>query len=194
MKHFRQIELPEINVRPLVDQILDRPELWNSDDSWTRNKPKDGSIAVCDTDSIVLRYNSGHRDEWNREAWTLLPAAADIVFDVMRAIRGEHLGNVLITRLKPGQKIDWHTHQLPPGMPWYFHRYQIPLSVHPGCLFHVEDESLYMQPGTAWSFDDMLSHAVFNNSEHDRLSMWIDIKPFIVLSPIIKTIRAALSK
>jgi aspartyl/asparaginyl beta-hydroxylase (cupin superfamily) len=85
---------------------------------------------------------------------------------------------VIITRLAPGETIDWHIDQMPPGIPPYFERYQIPLHVPPKVRFVVGDEALYMEPGTAWWFDNQTMHAVFNDSDEDRISMLTDIRPF----------------
>jgi hypothetical protein len=69
-----------------------------------------------------------------------------------------------------GEKIDWHIDRMPPGVPPYYQRYQIPLQVAPGTRFCVADvgpevyvtddmkqdqilhdiEELCMEPGTAW--------------------------------------------
>jgi Aspartyl/Asparaginyl beta-hydroxylase len=53
---------------------------------------------------------------------------------------------------------------MPPGIPLYFQRYQIPLSVAAGVRFVVGNEELHMVPGTVWWFDNQVTHAVFNDS------------------------------
>lgn len=177
MIHFRQI-LSNIDVQPLLSQLRGNPQLWSAQSEWTQGKV--GS-AIYETDNIVLRYNRSSLpglNDWDRPAFAILSAAQSIIFDLMRAIPGEHLGKVIITRLRAGEKIDWHIDQMPPGIPVYFQRYQIPLSVAPGVSFMVGEEELYMAPGTAWWFDNQVSHAVFNNSSEDRISMLTDIRPF----------------
>lgn len=178
MHNFRQI-LSDIKVEPLLEQLRGNPQLWNIDDSWT--KGKEGS-AIYHTDNVILRYNKSSvpgLNDWSRAAFNTLSAAQAIIFDLMRAIPGEHLGKVVITRLPAGDKIDWHIDQMPPGIPPYFQRYQIPLSVAPGVRFVVGDEEVYMEPGTAWWFDNQITHAVFNDSGEDRFSMLTDIRPFM---------------
>lgn len=183
MRHFRQI-LSGINVAPLLAQVAAHPELWNSDDSWTRHKSED--VAVHGVDVIVLRYNfptpRGQQQNWDRPALGTLAESVPIVLDVMHAIPGEHLGKVLITRMRPGDEIKPHTHNMQtPLWPHYYRRYQIPLAVEPGCLFHCGSESLYMEPGTAWGFDDidpLIAHSVVNGSGANRISMLADIRPW----------------
>lgn len=177
MSHFRQL-ISGMNVTLLLEQLSQNPLVWNADDSWTAGKP-----LLYATDNIVLRYNKSSvpgLNDWDRPVFNILNAAVPIVLDVMRAIPGEHLGKVMISRLKPGEKIDWHIDKMPPGIPPYFQRYQIPLSVAPGVRFAVEDEEVYMEPGTAWWFDNQRMHAVFNDSDQDRISMFIDARPFVL--------------
>lgn len=178
VSHFHRI-LSNINVLQLLDQLRGNPQLWNVDDSWTGGKV--GS-AVYNTDNIVLRYNKSSvtgLNDWSKPAFSILSAAQPIIFDLMRAIPGEHLGKVIITRLRAGEKIDWHIDHMPPGIPPYFQRYQIPLSIFPGVTFHCGNEVLCMEPGTAWWFNNQITHAVFNDSSEDRISMLTDIRPFM---------------
>lgn len=182
--------LTDIDVAPLLAQLANHPDLWNADDAWTKGKP-----LLYATDNIVLRYNRTPEglppgEMWNRPAFTLLNAAQKIVFDLMRAIPGEHLGKVMISRLQAGEKIDWHIDHMPPGMVPYYQRYQIPLSVKPGVRFVVEDEEHLLEPGTAWWFDNQRMHAVFNDSQDVRLSMFADIRPFVPYADRA-TVRAA---
>ena len=166
-----------INVFPLLKQ-LEGYNGWNADDSWTKNKEQS---AVYSTENIVLRYNKSsgpYLNDWSRPAFSVLSAAIPIIFDLMRAIPGEHLGKVMISRMKPGEKIDWHIDRMPQGIPLYYQRYQIPLQVAPGVHFIVGDEDLYMRPGTAWWFDNQQMHTVVNESDTDRISMFADIRPF----------------
>lgn len=192
MKNFRQI-LSGINPEPLLAQIAAHPRLWNSDDAWTRKKY--GS-AIYNEDNIVLRHitlgmigqtltlyeEDNPRTIWNRLAFSLLPAAQDIIFDLMRSARGEHLGKIILTRMRPGQVIGEHIDNWPPQAgPPYWQRYQIPLSVAPGVIFKCGNEELYMEPGRAYWFDNQKTHSVVNHSTEDRISMLADIRPFVAL-------------
>lgn len=179
MKNFRQI-LSDINVEPLLAQLRGNPQLWNIDDSWSRDKQ--GS-AIYDVDTIVLRFNRSSfpgLNDWSKPAFEILSGAQEIIFDLMRAIPGEHLGKVLITRLPAGETIAPHIDQMPPGIPPYYQRYQIPLSVLPDVKFICGDEEVQMKPGEAWWFDNQVTHSVVNHSSDERISMLTDIRPFTV--------------
>jgi hypothetical protein len=190
MKHFRHV-LGDINVGPLLAQIEAHPELWSLDTEWTRKKR--GS-AIYHEQNIVLRYltlgmaedrrlflyeEDHDRDNWTRPAFHVLTEAAPIVFDVMRAVRGEHLGHVIITRLPSGGRIEPHIDQWHPaaGAP-YWQRHQVPLRVAPDVIFRCGDEECDMRPGEAWWFDNQVEHSVVNYSGGNRISMIIDIRPF----------------
>jgi Aspartyl/Asparaginyl beta-hydroxylase len=175
MQNFKKL-ISNINVNPLLDQLQNNPHLWNESDLWTRGK--EGS-AIYNTDNIILRFNKS--PGWDKEAFTILSAAQEIVFNLMHVIPGEHLGKVVITKLRSGEIIADHIDMMPPGVPPYFQRYQIPLSVSPGVIFKCGDEEVYMKPGEAWWFDNQVTHSVTNNSNEDRISMLADIRPFIPL-------------
>jgi hypothetical protein len=185
-----QLVMSGINPTPLLEQIESHPELWNYDDSWVRKKP--GS-PIYKEDNIVLRYvtlgldgprlflyeEDKARDVWTRPAFGILTAAHAIMFDLMRAIPGEHLGHVIITRLRPGEIIAPHIDKWHPAAgPVYWQRYQIPLAVSPGVSFQCGDEELYMQPGHAYWFNNQITHSVTNASTDDRISMLANIRPF----------------
>lgn len=176
MQNFRLIT-DAIDPAPLLAQIEANPQFWNYDDSWTRHKPS--GVAIYNTDAIVLWYNEGlDWATWARPALSVFTAAEPIVTAVMRAIPGSPLGKIIITRLRPGERIEPHEDKWPEGLPLYWHRYQIPLSVAPGCLFHCGDEALFMPPGTAWWFNNQRTHSVVNDSDEDRISMLCDIRPW----------------
>jgi len=166
--------LTGINVEGLLRQLVENPQLWNYDDSWTRKKPTSSPIRVVD--AVVLRFNEA--PVWNRLAFSILTTAKDIVFDVMRAVPCEHLGKVIITRLMPGGIISDHIDTMPPGVVPYWQRYQVPLISGPDVIFRCGDDRISMQPGCAYWFNNQITHSVNNYGNTERLSMLIDARPF----------------
>jgi ectoine hydroxylase-related dioxygenase (phytanoyl-CoA dioxygenase family) len=69
---------------------------------------------------------------------------------------------------------------MPPGIPRIYERYQIPLSGPREVEFVVGDERLYLEPGNAYWFQSRLMHSMVNNSSSDRISILVDIKPFLL--------------
>jgi Aspartyl/Asparaginyl beta-hydroxylase len=177
LRNFRQV-MSGIDPDPLLRQIEQNPQLWSQETEWTHGKV--GS-AIYKTDNIVLRYNRSSApglNDWDKPAFSTLSEAQPIILDLMRAIPGEHLGKVVITRMRPKEAIESHIDLMPPGISPYFQRYQIPLSVDPGVVFYCGGEQLWMEPGMAWWFDNQAMHGVVNWSGEDRISMLTDIRPF----------------
>ncbi len=179
MKNFRTV-LSGIDPAPLLKQIADRPDLWNNDPELQKSKEFTALYAV---NNITLRRimppsGPGNPPFRNFDAFYVLSEARRIVFDVMRAVEGEILSQVIISRMRDNEVIQPHIDYLPPGVPLSFQRFQVPLAVKPGVVFVCGDEQLYMEPGHAYWFDNQVRHSVYNNSGTDRISMRIDIRPF----------------
>jgi hypothetical protein len=172
MKYFRKI-LSDIDVNPLLEQLSKHQDLWETENVWKENK---SFTVLANVSDIVLRSIKGPGH--NKLPFTILSEAQKIILDLMRAVPGEHLGQILITKLAPGQIIADHIDHMPPGIPVYWQRYQIPLSVKPGVIFKCGNEEVFMNPGEAWHFNNQVTHSVINNSNEDRISMRADIRPF----------------
>lgn len=175
MRNFRKV-LEEVDVEPLLAQVREHPELWDIDDEWTRDKP---TSAIYNVSNIVLRFNRG--EMWDRPAFDLLDAARPVVNDLIEVAGGQMLGRVIISRLKPGQHIVPHWDRLRSGLPPMWEQFQIPLSVHPNCIFGCKDdqgdERLWMEPGDAYWFDNQAIHWVYNDAPVERISMLVGIQP-----------------
>lgn len=203
MSNFREV-LRGIVTWDLLDQLAEvetalpeeegfpyppLPVKWRKCTEWTHKKDPNRN-AIYNEDNIVLRYltlgqdrgqlflfeDSRNRDEWTKPAFDVLDGAKPIVFDLMRAVRGEHLGMVIITRLPKGGKIGAHIDRVAPipGLP-YWQRYQVPL-FGPTAKFDCGGEIRHLPPGTAQWFDARKVHSVEAGSE-PRLSMIVEIRP-----------------
>lgn len=172
MKNFRTV-MSGINVRPLLDQIASHPELWNT------NSIRTSKFATVhyDVDDIILRYPEPKKDNLNEAPFNVLTEAQPIVFALAGRVWCECLGRVVISRLPPGKQIPPHEDRVP-GRTLFFQRYQVPLVSSEGVLFHCGDETQHMVPGNAYWFANTLTHSVVNNSQEDRLSMIVDLRPF----------------
>ena len=187
--NFRCVSGIVRGVQRLLDQLGQNEHLWSTETEWTRKKP--GSV-IYKTQNIVLRYvtlgaddgrlylfeDERNRDNWNRPAAKVLTAAWPIVFDLMHAVRAEHIGHVIITRLAPGEEIATHVDRCPPlpGLP-YWQRHQVPLQSDEGVVFKCGDEEKNLRPGKAYWFDNQKPHSVVNKSNRDRLSMIVELRP-----------------
>ena len=92
----------------------------------------------------------------------------------MQRVDGERLGRVIITKLPPGKTITPHVAS--GAHAEYYTRHQIMLSNSPGSMFHCGDESVFMQTGEVWWFNNAVTHSVVNNSSDDRIALIVDIR------------------
>lgn len=177
MRHFCKI-FEQMDVVPLLHALASRPALWNenrlrttfpgsphaqTDDIWLFFNHVPDDMSVVADDISVIPY-----------AWDRLPEAHDLVFNLMRRVRGRQVGRVLITRLPPGKTIPEHVDQGAPAE--YFDRYQIALQCRPGCQFNIADESVNFSMGDCWWIDNRSPHSVINNSDDDRIALIVDIR------------------
>jgi hypothetical protein len=174
MQNFKEI-LDNIDVNPLLKQLSEHQELWDTNSAWTRDK--DASSVTKTIENITLRMNQS--PDWNKPAFNVLNAAIPITFDLMRAVPGELLGKVVILRLKPGAVVKPHRDTMPAGCERVYERYQVPLQCDPTVKFNCGEDSEYLPPGKAFWFESRNVHSMINTSNTDRISILIDIKPFV---------------
>lgn len=169
-------------VMPLVSALALRPELWNQHTLRTTH-PLTPHKQV---DDIWLRFNPLPADEAdvarviddvqcvNYPALAALPQARPLLFDLMRAVEGEQLGRCIITRMRPGARIDPHVDMGAPAT--FYKRFHITLQSLPGATFRAGDETVHMAMGEVWWFDNCQEHEVVNASADDRLTLIVDIR------------------
>ncbi len=196
MRNFMQVAA-NVDPLPLLHALALQPQLWNTNKARTWH-PQSAHRVI---DDVLLRYNDydpERGDDFvervcseipvvNLPAFGALPQAVPIVFGLMARVMGEHLGRVFISRMAPGVCIPPHTDRIGPAeeafpdkMPpaVYYQRFQCILKSQPGVIFRVEDEEVYMEPGSIWHFDNCRVHEVKNFSKDDRISLVIDIRSF----------------
>jgi hypothetical protein len=175
MKHFTQIGTG-INVDPILKEIDANPALWGSYDI----RQKVEGSPHSDTTDICLRgpdpaemaadrtYVSRPHLSVFWPGWDLLPSLHHHVFVLAAHIRATGIGGILLTRMQPGARIDWHTDPY-----WHAVAYNpklyVPLRSNEKCVNYVEDETLVMRPGEIWSFDNDKLHAVTNDGDEERI-------------------------
>lgn len=177
MKNFQCLG-SGINVAPLLNAIL-RCSTWNTE---TLRTTAPGSPHT-EVDDIWLRFNElgddpasviDDHESINYPAWFKLPDAQAMCLDLMRQVRGERLGRVLITRLAPGKTIAPHIDGGSHAK--YYDRYHIVLQGLPGSLFRCGEETVCMRTGEAWWFQNSVEHEIINNSADDRIHLIVDIR------------------
>ena len=176
MKHF--FKVGEVNVKPLLHSVALQPELWDQNKLRTTHP----GTAHSEVSDIWLWFNAeksgdvaNDKDVVAYPAWEKLPAARQIIFDLMRAVEASQLGRVIITKLLPGKVITPHVDG---GAPVEFYkRYQVALQSLPGAIFKIEDEVVCFNTGDVWLINNKAEHSVQNNSKDDRVVMIVDLHP-----------------
>ena len=128
--------------------------------------------AVIPTEDYTA-ITKEHDSVWY-PAYHELPACRQIIFDVMAAVDGERLGDVLITKLPPGQVIyphrdaGWHAE--------YYDKFYVPIKNAPGAIFGFEDGVIDPIEGDVYYFENDKLHWVRNPTDTERLAMIICIR------------------
>ena len=180
MRYFHKF-CQGIETMYLMQQIMRQPELWDQQ----RLRTTHPGTPHSEVSDIWLRFNRlpevgnealvlDEHESINWPAFDALPAARAIVFDLMRAVEGERLGRVLITRLAPGKRIAPHVDGGSHAV--YYDRYHVGLQIRPGALFRAGNETVQMATGDCWWFDNSQEHEVINNSDDDRITLIVDIR------------------
>lgn len=167
----------------LATQIYHKPDLWKAD-TYLRDYPQ-GPFG--DTETIFLRFppasvteleqsqKDQHECIW-MEGAIHLPAARPIILWLITRVEGERLGRVMINKLRPGGRIFPHADT--PVHAEYWDRHHVVIQSAPGSTFRCGDETINMQTGQVWWFQNAIEHEVINNSATDRIHMIIDIRTF----------------
>ena len=136
----------------IVSALLDQVE------AQARRHPE--ALVLC----IRVRVGelSGVDGELLRTAWSLARKVA-------RRMGCKTIGGVLITRIRPGHKVDWHV-----DGGWHANHYRkFGLQIHGNQdqAFRFEDCELRAEPGELYEFINQRPHMVANDSDSDRITM-----------------------
>lgn len=132
--------------------------------------------SVHDTEEALKKHEAGfdQHENYDQPVFKNLPEARVLVFNLMAAVQGERLGRVMINKLVPGGVI--YPHADTPAHAEYWDRFHIVLASAPGSNFRCGEETVHMQAGEVWWFNNRIEHEVINNSVDDRIHMIVDIR------------------
>lgn len=156
--------------------LVGNPGLWNQRTERTApaGSPHHGLDDIWPrfADEATMQPDGSHDSIWYPAA-DMLPVR-DLAFSLMAMVRGERLGGILITRIKPGQQCKPHTD---PG--WharYYDKFAVQIEADPQQAFHFVGHSLVTAPGDVFWFDNAYTHWVTNDSQRDRITMIVCIR------------------
>lgn len=199
MRHFMRVA-EGIDVGPLLHRIVRNQHHFNKHG---QRKTAPGT-PFAEGDDILIRYsppkdagmNNGY---FGSEETVWYPAANDFpeVLPLIGAVVGMtaayEVGRVIISRLKPGAKIDPHIDDVGKYVSQGDRaRYHVVLQGRPGSMFYCGDlpdpegeteearkgsvEAVNMRCGEVYWFNAHRAHWVINDSDQDRLHLLIDVR------------------
>lgn len=181
MTHFQKIG--RIDPAPLLAEVLSHPELWgqNPDRGVFSHSPhremQDIWLRFRDRKELEVPedFYGPHVSVWY-PAWSHLPAARSIVFDLMRQVEATQLGGILITKIPPGKQIYPHHDRGRWHAEWYNYKVYVPIQAPEGCVNIAEPYRIHMRSGELWYFDNQVVHSVENHGKEDRISLIVTMR------------------
>lgn len=190
MIHFRWIT--HLDTFAVIAQLHKmKPSTW-------KGEPARGEPDICKSRSLLLRHhNSPTQDNWLEdlplhdsdilEKWVslnrLLTFARKAIFadPATRTVLDPSAppGRVMLSMLTKENAIQWHTDNGP------YHqrhiRFHVPLLTNPGCAIQVQGESVHMEVGSLWWFNNRYQHTATNFGRHMRIHLIFEM-PVVVAS------------
>lgn len=189
MKNFLQIaaKVPVLPLMLAIQRLEKSHGVWKAD-TYLRDYPQ-GPFA--NTESIILRFparsvheteealeehleNFDQHENIDQPVFKSLPEARSLIFNLMAAVEGERLGRVMINKLIPGGSIFPHADT--PVHACYWDRFHVVLQSGPGATLRCGDETIHMETGSIWWFNNRLEHEAINAGADDRIHLVIDIR------------------
>jgi hypothetical protein len=186
MANKMRLLMSGIPVGEIYWKIQKHPELWNQytarteskdsphhwlDDIWCRFGRQNDCISqgVGSGDSLGIMP---HDSIWYPSADLL--DVKGVCYDIMRAVHGDELGGVLITRIPPGKSCLPHT-----DLGWHARRYSkfaLQIASAPGQKFCFDGEEMESKPGDLYAFDNQFLHWVVNPTQYERITMIVCVR------------------
>ena len=177
--------LTGIKVDHLLAELKDYPGLWNRYDFRTNYE---GS-AHAQVSDIILRYRdfsdfeqdnpqdfaSEHESEWYAAAY-MMPGFKKTIEDIFSIVGGSELGGCLITKIPAGCEVKPHSDSGHWHSEHFLNKYLLLLESAPRQTFEFGDEVHEGEAGDLFLFDNRTTHAVYNRSDVDRLSLIIAVR------------------
>lgn len=178
MKHFRKIETAR-NIQPFLDEIAAVPNAWDL------NTGRQQKIAVQrEAETIPLRglrkscINGRKRRDVHESRYTTSSKQFLYARAFLETFATQHHsepGRAKIVRLKPGHQVYPHIDR---GEYYRLHdRYHLILQSPAGSYMRCGDETIRMQEGELWWFDNQQVHDARNDGDDHRIHLIFDMLP-----------------
>jgi len=171
-----------LDTAPMLEEIAAHPGLW---DLYTERRTTPGS-PHAEMEDIWIRTRARHDladpDAFRLPyvpifypAWRVLPSIQPVVWALVAMAKAVQLGNILLTRLPPGARIETHTDR-GWSVDWFASKFYVVLSGNDACTNTCEDETVVMRTGDIWRFENRLPHSVDNRGDTDRISLIVTMR------------------
>jgi len=178
MQHFRLMR-EQVDLAPLLAELAEHDALWAAQPGRQLTAP-----AQRHTNAIPIRglrrsrIRGRRRRDVHESRYTSLSASfpATVAFiEDFAAQQGGRLGRARYARLPPGKTVLPHTDR----GEYYRHRdrYHLVISSEKGSLLSAGGETVRMQEGELWWFDNKAVHDACNDSAADRIHLIFDVLP-----------------
>lgn len=137
-------------------------------DIWVR-------FAEWSEEKTLAQFNEPHESVWYPIAFEI-PELLAVTCEVVSRAPPCILGGVLITKIPPGGVVrphfdkGWHAE-------YYCMKHAVQLAGNSDQAFHFEEASLSPETGDVYEFDNSQVHWVINDSNEDRITMIICMRP-----------------
>lgn len=171
-----------LDVSDILAQLDAHPEAWN------RHRPRTETYGTphSGVSDIWVRYNDWSNFKGDLAAFNGphvpvwypvikdIPAARLLCLELLEHLGGGRLGGVLITRIPPGGEVaphidrGWHAD--------HYQKYAIQVKGNKEQTFWFEDAQLHPETGDVYTFDNSRTHAVWNPSHEERITLIVCIR------------------
>ena len=134
----------------------------------------DITVRYMPEDQITLETRGDEHRNVFWPAWHELPSLRPMVFALMQRVAAVELGSIIITRLPQGKMIQPHSD----AGGWAAEHYNCKahVTLMGSALVRCDEEACLFAAGTAWTFDNLLTHSVENVGECDRIVVIVSMR------------------
>lgn len=183
---FAEVEKPAIrrelgsfevaDIRSLLEQMPD--SVWSDHDERKEND----FGCFHHTRHLILRFiplGAMPADAYETPLWSAWRDTLEpILNDIARSRYGYErytFPKVMFARLQAGEVIDRHCDGR--GSNLVSHKIHIPIVTDPAVIMDISTESFHLELGVAYEVNNIVSHAVTNGSDEDRIHLIFELHP-----------------
>lgn len=137
-----------------------------TDDIWIRHR----NMQEVLRDPRSLSFP--HFAEW-WDAWYKLPSLRPLVFGAMATVQAVQLGAIFITKIPAGEEVKPHDDSIGWHPNFYNKKLYIVLKTNSRVLNHCKDETVTMEEGSMYWFQNLVTHSIVNRGSSDRITLII---------------------